>query len=78
MYLKRFAKRGNKQDTDWALKQLPKPPKANPAVVSKASHRLADKPTELLALRGPKGLGLWLGPKHAGDGQPMFTGVVVL
>jgi plasmid maintenance system antidote protein VapI len=28
MHLKRFAKRGNKQDTDWALKQLPKPPKA--------------------------------------------------
>ena len=28
MYLKRFAKRGNKQDTAWALKQLPKPPKA--------------------------------------------------
>jgi plasmid maintenance system antidote protein VapI len=28
MRLKRFAKRGNKQDTDWALKQLPKPPKA--------------------------------------------------
>jgi hypothetical protein len=25
MHLKRFAKRGNKQDTDWALKQLPQP-----------------------------------------------------
>jgi len=28
MYLKRFAKRGNKQDTAWALKQLPNHPKA--------------------------------------------------
>lgn len=26
MHLKRFAKRGNKQDTDWALRQLPQPP----------------------------------------------------
>ena len=26
MNQKRFAKRGNKQDTDWALKQLPGPP----------------------------------------------------
>ena len=26
MNQKRFAKRGNKQDTDWALKQLPAPP----------------------------------------------------
>lgn len=26
MNQKRFAKRGNRQDTDWALKQLPRPP----------------------------------------------------
>jgi hypothetical protein len=42
MHQRRFAKRGNKQDTDWALQQLPGPRNKAPAL-RRVRKKLADK-----------------------------------
>jgi plasmid maintenance system antidote protein VapI len=43
MNQKRFAKRGNKQDTDWALKQLPQP-RIQATAARRVRKKAAEKP----------------------------------